>query len=1078
MSTQQTASSPRHELNTAQHGLWLGHTLNDDKALFNTAECIVFDGKVDEKKLEAAVRQAVAESECLSCHYRSDDQQPFRMVVNQPVPFSTVPLAVTGDEIAAVRHWASLDLSMPFIIDNELPCRFALLQGQQADYLYLCVHHIALDGFGTTLLFQRIAEVYSSLVGQQAVTDSSFGSFQPVLEEDNRRRESGAYQKAQDYWLEILAGSTRPSTYATDIAPISAKFHRETAELPELLWQQCQQQAEALNLTWADVFLAALATHLWQFNRDEKVVIGMMVMNRLGSKSLTVPCMQMNIVPLVVDIGEQDDLAAVVRKVAAHKKKMRRFQHFRYEDLRRELNRVGGEERLYGTLVNIMPFDHPLQYGNLAAETLNLSAGPVEDLTIELHCKPGGIPTIDFDANPAVYDKLRLTNLQGELLALLAEWMAAPERKTAELLKKHHAKARQQALIAGDELAIGKGVLEAIRSQAAANPNRIAVEQEGDSLSYQSLLSAAGSTAAALKQLGVKPGDKVGVALSRSIPCITTVLGVMLSGAVYVPLDPEQPFERQQAIAGLAGLRLVVTEAQYQHRLVALGLPVHLAGQLVAEVIDLPEVQDSDLAYIMFTSGSTGQPKGVELSYRALNHFVVAAAQRYGITSQDRVLQFAPYNFDASIEEIFVTLSQGATLVLRTDAMLESMSTFSDSLQQAKVTVLDLPTAFWNEWVVSLHGDTATLPDTLEKVIIGGEAVYPEPLSHWQAAVEQSRATIQLFNTYGPTEATVVATCAELQDFRGDDAQLPIGLPLPGVEALVLDSRQCPASSGELVIMGDTLAEGYIGQTHPAFSALLVGGQLRRIYRTGDRVTLSHDAHTQNANTQKANTQKANTQEANTQHGSNQQSQLIYQGRIDNEFKISGYRIQPGEVESHLLAIPGVVEACVQGVTYPSGLRRLVAFVAGDTEASSQPLPQPQTLKQSLLEHLPHAMVPSDFRLLEALPKTTSNKVDRKALLARYHQEANNQELATETENRVSAIWQQVLGVAAIGSQDNFFALGGQSLQTIQIVNRLAAEFGVSVKVSDVFDRPVLSEFCGYLDEMQQQGEDEVEMVW
>ena len=1068
MSAQQPTSVEFHELNTAQHGLWLGHTLNDNKALFNTAECIVFDGRVDAPLLEAAVRQAVAESECLSCHYRNKDQQPYRIVVDQAVSIVRVQLDSVADEIAAVRQWASQDLAQPFDIEEELPCRFAALQGQAADYLYLCVHHIALDGFGTTLLFQRIAEVYSSLVCKDVVTDSPFGAFQPVLDEDNRRRESGAYQKAQDYWLETLADSARSSSYSPDTAPISAQFHRQTTDVPNSQWQQCQQLAEALNLTWADVFLAALATHLWQFNPDEKVVIGMMVMNRLGSKSLTVPCMQMNIVPLVVDICEQDDLASVAHKVAAHKKKMRRFQHYRYEDLRRELNRVGGDERLYGTLVNIMPFDHPLQYGEQAAETLNLSAGPVEDLTIELHCKPGGIPTIDFDANPAVYDKPRLALLQGELLALLAEWLVEPEKKAPELLTEYHAKARSQFLICGGELTADKGVLAAIQSQAMANPDGIAVEQEGESLSYQALLANASSTAAALVQQGIKPGDKVGIALSRSIPCITTLLGVMLSGAVYVPLDPEQPLERQQAIAGVAGLSLIVTEAQYQHRLIELGFPVLLAGQLLAAPCALPVIQDSDLAYIMFTSGSTGQPKGVELSYRALNHFVAAATQRYGIAKQDRMLQFAPYNFDASIEEIFVTLSQGATLVLRTDAMLDSMPTFSDSLQQAQITVLDLPTAFWNEWVVSLHAGTANLPETVTKVIIGGEAVYPEPLSHWQEAVKRSQANIQLFNTYGPTETTVVATCAELQDFQGDDAQLPIGLPLPGVEALVLDSRQCPASSGELVIMGDTLAEGYIGQTHPAFSALKVGGQLRRIYRTGDRVTLSHDVYTQNANNQKASTQQA----------SNQQAQLVYQGRIDNEFKISGYRIQPGEVESHLLAIPGVVEACVQGVTYPSGLRRLVAFVAGEANLSSQPLLQPQALKKALLANLPQAMVPSDFRLLEGLPKTTSNKVDRKALLASYHQDANSQELATETENRVSAIWQQVLGVAAIGSQDNFFALGGQSLQTIQIVNRLAAEFGVSVKVSDVFDRPVLSEFCGYLDEMQQQSEDEVEMVW
>ncbi|MBV1840790.1 non-ribosomal peptide synthetase [Photobacterium ganghwense] len=1079
-------------LNTAQHGLWLGHILNEDKALFNTAECIVFEGKVDAEKLAAAVRQAVAESECLSCYYRSDNEQPYRIAASEPVAFDVVELSSEAgskaEEIAAVRRWAEEDMTLAFDLEQQLPCRFALLRGQQHDYLYNCVHHIALDGFGTTLMFQRIAEVYSLLVQGQMVTPSPFGSFSAVLDEDQQRRDSGAYDKARQFWLETLAGNTAPSSYSTEIAPIAARFHRQSTTFSDSLWQQCQTLADQHQLTWADIFLAALCTHLRQYNtvvshngansnitsngnsngNSEQVVLGMMVMNRLGSKSLTVPSMQMNIVPLVVEVSDEDDLLSVARKVAAHKKKMRRFQHYRYEDLRRDLNRVGGSQRLYGALVNIMPFDHPLQYGNLAADTLNLSAGPVEDLTIELHCKSEGLPVVDFDANPAVYEKGQLAGLQQELLTLMATWLTEPTQTTASLLGGLHAQARLAALIPGEpQRPAAISVLAEIRRHATEHPTAIAVEQEGESLTYQVLVEKAEAAAGTLRAQGISEGEKVGVALSRSLPCITTVLAVMLSGAVYVPLDPDQPIERQSSIVSQAGIRTVITEAQYQHRLSVLPVTIQLAGHLQSaglvesgpsdttrffnEGSAFTEPAASELAYIMFTSGSTGQPKGVAISHHAMNHFVAAAAATYGVTAADRVLQFAPFNFDASIEEIFVTLSQGATLVLRTDAMLESMATFSDSVQAATISVLDLPTAFWNEWVVSLQAGTASMPGTLRGVIIGGEAVYPEPLAQWQKAVQNARQAagsalasgIHLFNTYGPTETTVVATCNDLQHFRGEHSQLPIGLPLPGVNVLVLDSQSRPAATGELVIMGDTLADGYLGQNHPAFSTLQVGDELRRVYRTGDRVTLEH-------------------------------GQLVYLGRIDNEFKISGYRIQPGEVESHLLALTGIEEACVQGMVFDNGLRRLVAFVAGEQYDRFNAL----AIKKALQESLPPAMIPTDFRFFSSLPKTGSNKVDRKALLAGYQQDSTGQVLASETENRVGAIWQQILGVGSIDSQDNFFELGGQSLQTIQIVNRLGSEFEVSIKVSDVFDRPVLSDFCRYLDEMQQQSEDEVEMVW
>nr|WED67783.1 non-ribosomal peptide synthetase [Pectobacterium colocasium] len=363
----------------------------------------------------------------------------------------------------------------------------------------------------------------------------------------------------------------------------------------------------------------------------------------------------------------------------------------------------------------------------------------------------------------------------------------------------------------------------------------------------------------------------------------------------------------------------------------------------------------------------------------------------------------------------------------------------SNRLKNRRLPCSNLPTAFWNEWVVGLKTGTLTMPSALRAIIIGGEAVYPEQLVQWQ---RHALDTLRLINTYGPTETTVVATSCDLQTQSADVAQLPIGLPLAGVNALILATGDRPAAEGELVLLGPTLAAGYIGTEHTAFTPLAVGDRELLAYRTGDRVRL-------------------------------EKGQLLYLGRMDNEFKISGYRIQPGEVEAHLLAQPDVDEACVQGIVYPNGVRRLVAFVAtkaGEIDA--------RALKQRLGSVLPPAMIPTDYRAFRQLPKTGSNKVDRKRLLAEYHDEAPAQALASETENRVSAIWQQILGVSGIQSRDNFFELGGQSLQTIQIVNRLAAEFSVSIKVSDVFDHPQLSDFCRYLDDRLSQDENSVEMVW
>ncbi|MCE2597004.1 amino acid adenylation domain-containing protein [Motilimonas cestriensis] len=1044
------------QLNTAQQGLWLGHTLNQNKALFNTAECIVFQSEIQTPWLARAIQQTVQEIACLSCHFVSDDANvPYMQPATLPAQLPTVRLDEVDEvaEASLVSAWAEKDIEIPFDLSKELPCRFTLLEGQTKQYLYTCVHHIALDGFGTSLMFQRIAEIYSALVNDKAITPSPFGQFDAVLAEDQQRKESGAYQKARDFWLSLLTAQSPASSYAEKVMPISARFHRQSGHIDGATWQRVQHLAQMNKVTWVDVLLAAISVHLRCYTGDKQVVIGMMVMNRMGSKSLTVPCMQMNIVPLVVDIEDQDQLMDVASKIASHKKKMRRFQHYRYEDLRRDINRVGGEQRLFGTLVNIMPFDHPLKYGDVTAQTLNLSAGPVEDLTIEIHSQNEGAPLLDIDANPSVYQAQQVASIKQEYLDLLERWSGAPEETVVTLLNSCFARERAQAIIAGaplNEPRITGCALTQIRHWAEYTPERIAIRYQDQVLSYGELWQQTQQAAAALNQQGVRAGDRVGVALQRSPKQIISTLGVLLSGAVYVPLDPEQPLSRQQSIVLQGTINTLITQAEYQHQLAPLAVAkVLLAGSLSAEPCFEYASTAQDSAYVMFTSGSTGQPKGVNISHGALAHFVASARQAYQVGCDDRVLQFAPFNFDASIEEVFVTLTAGAELVLRTDAMLESMNEFVAFIEAQQITLLDLPTAFWNEWVVSLDSGMVKLPHCLTGVIIGGEAVYPEQLAKWQRAVARDvlplNQSIRLLNTYGPTEATVVATYCDIQHVATNVSQLPIGQPLPGVAALILGKGDKPAHSGELVLLGPTLAQGYVGLQHDAFTELLIGDQWRRVYRTGDRVSCDADSS----------------------------NNIVYLGRIDNEFKISGYRINPGEIESHLLAQSKVLEACVQGIVYDSGIRRLVAFVASNEADLSA-----KDIKGELSQVLPAAMVPTDYRVMSSLPKTSSNKVDRKALLALYHQDTEFTELATETQTRVCAIWQQILGVSGIQGQDNFFELGGQSLQTIQIVNRLAAEFGLSVKVSDVFDRPILSEFCHFLEQLQTQGEDEVEMVW
>ncbi|WP_430789523.1 amino acid adenylation domain-containing protein [Actinoplanes sp. G11-F43] len=468
-------------------------------------------------------------------------------------------------------------------------------------------------------------------------------------------------------------------------------------------------------------------------------------------------------------------------------------------------------------------------------------------------------------------------------------------------------------------------VLDAIAARTAAAPGHPAVIAGETSLSYAELDAAVAARAAELRAGGAGPGRLVTVCRPRGVDTIVAILAVLRTGAAYLPLDPGAPAARNEAILADASGRDETIPAG------ASGLgevaPPELAVVVERGEVVLPGTPvAAGTAYVIYTSGSTGTPNGVLVGLAALAHFVAGATHRYGITAADRVLQFAPLHFDASVEEIFVTLAAGATLVLRGDGMLDVPALLAGCVRH-RVTVLDLPTAYWHELAYAVSGAATSLPGTLRTVIIGGEAALPERVARWRRAVDG----VRLFNTYGPTEATVVATVAELTGHDG--GEIPIGRPLPGVRAAVVDE--------ELWLLGGGLGDGYLGRpelTARRFTTL----DGVPAYRTGDRVRVRPDG------------------------------QLGYLGRLDDEVKINGHRIDPGAVESVLLGHPGVRDCAVIAQDLADGMKRLVAFVVGDAEAAD--------VRAFLADRLPAAAVPGTVRPVGTLPRTSNGKVDRRML--------------------------------------------------------------------------------------------------
>lgn len=590
-----------------------------------------------------------------------------------------------------------------------------------------------------------------------------------------------------------------------------------------------------------------------------------------------------------------------------------------------------------------------------------------------------------------------------------------------------------------------------VEAQVEQSPEAIAVSFGEIQLSYRELNQRANQLAHTLQQMGVGPEVVVGLYLERSPEMIVGLLGILKAGGAYAPLDPAYPKERLAFILADSRASILLT----QDRLAKM-LPEFSGGVLrldrdwpmiaQQESENLAHQADLDhLAYIIYTSGSTGQPKGVMISHRALLNFTIAARSEYNLSARDRVLQFASISFDTAVEEIYPCLTCGATLILRTE--LGSISSFLQNCRAGAVTFLSLPTAYWHQLVAALAAENLSLPHALRLVVIGGEKALPQPLQVWRQHVGDQ---VRLLNTYGPTETTVVATSCDLSGSVlkiGTEGlrAVPIGSALPTIQSYVLDQDLQPVATGsvgELYLGGTTLARGYLNRPDLTAEKFIPdpfsGIPGARLYKTGDLVRYLPGG------------------------------QLEFVGRLDDQVKVRGFRVELAEIEAALHYHPAVRQAVVLAwqTNQPAGDTRLAAYVVLDDQATTS-----LELRQFLLEKLPPYMVPAHFILLDAFPLTPSGKIDRRALSAPT---ATRPEISTPfiaprnpTEETLANLWTETLGLEQVGVYDNFIELGGHSLLAAQLIARVRDIFQVELSPSHLFEVATIAGVAQHIEVVQ-----------
>lgn len=1041
----------------AQERVYFIQEVAPENTAYQAQATLRFQGHLDVIVLKKCLSEIVQRHEIFRTTFPAVNGRLFQVIHSSlPIELNVVDIEkFTGSEQEAeIQRLFDAEVKKPFYLDKLPLVRWLLLKLNDQDHLLVHIeHHMVHDGWSFNnvflkeflALYQAFCEGHPSPLPELPIQFVDFASWQ---------REWVQSQEAQAqlaYWQQQLSGSPpllelpydrpRPAEQTYNGAQVRL-------ELPITLCESLRVLSRQEGITLFMTTLAAFLVIVRRYTGQDDLCLGTAVANRRMRETEQLIGMIVNNLVLRTDLSGNPtfrELLGRVRKVS--------LEAFANEDLPfdKVVEVIKPIRNLsYNPLFQVMFSFHDSPRPDLTLPGLNITTNVALsnkstkfDLDVvliphsQLNGKDKGI-TLIWEYNADLFDAATIQQMVDQYQVLLKGIVDNPEQRVSELPILNQP--QQELLMEWNqthrEYTQKNCIHKLFESQVELTPDAVAVEQDGQKLTYRQLSDRANQLAHYLQSLGVKPETLVGICIERSLDMIIGLLGVIKAGGAYVPIDPSYPQERIAEILADTQLGILLTQDKFPNqRLDYTGKTICLDTDwsIISQHSTAnphSDVKLHHLSYIIYTSGSTGKPKGVMIEHRSLMNFVITAIDKYGINTSDRILQFASVCFDTSIEEIFPCLSVGATLVLRTEEMLHSSDEFWRYCQKWQLTVLDLPTAYWHQLVAELNPEDARIPEGLRTVIIGGEEVQLEKVEHWHNCITHLSPAPQLFNSYGPTEATVVTTLELLTPV----APVSIGRPISNAQVYILDQYLQPVPigvPGEMHIGGAGLARGY-WQRPELTNAKFIPNPFEelgnsKLYKTGDLARF-----------------RAN-------------GSLEYLGRVDNQVKIRGFRIELGEIETVLRQHPQVLQSVAIAHEDVPGQKRLVAYIVPQHQQ-----PTIDELRHFLKEKLPNYMIPAAFMLLKTLPITANGKVDYRALPTpdfSHHVEDKFIAPRTVIEEKLVGIWSEVLRIGKVGIHDNFFELGGDSILSIQLISK-ANQAGIQIAAKQLFKYQTIAELA------------------
>ena len=821
-------------LSAAQCGFWFAQQLDPQNAGFNVGEYLEIHGPIDPALFEASLRQVILETEALRIRLVERAGEP-RQIIAAPAEWSLPFFDVSGDAdpVAAARSWMDADIQRPIDLLHDRLFAFALFKTAADRFLwYARYHHVAIDGLSRSLIARRVADVYTAFAARSLPDGNTLGPLAAVVADDATYRASDDFTRDRQYWIEYLAGATDPTSVADRHFVRSRGLLRRTIHLHA----PATARLRAIGRL-SRIVTAATAILVHRLTRAEDLMLGLAVAAR-SNATRSIAATVANVVPLRLKVDPGARVGDLITETDRQIRAVLPHQRYPFTDLRRDLGRIGDDRPIYGPVVNIQPFDYGFRFAGAPVTLSNLSAGPVEDLTIIAYDHPRTAELrINLDANPELYDADALA-AHGQHLLRLLEAMADPDATVAHL-DMLAPDERRQVLVEWNQTQADYPsedfIDELFLKQVERTPERTAAIFEDQHLSYAELNRRAEELAHQLRALGVGPDVLVALYLERSLDMVVGVLGVLKAGGAYVPLDPSHPRNRLAYMLAHAQPRVLLTQARLQSELpphrshvVAIDADQPAAARLEHAPAPVHARSPHDLAYVIYTSGSTGEPKGVEIEHRAVVNLLASMRHRPGLNADDTMLAITTLAFDIAVLEIFLPLACGACVVIAATETIADGMALAGLIERSRASVMQATPATLQ---MLLDAGWAGAPHL--KILCGGEAWTRE------LARQLLPRCASLWNMYGPTETTVWSAVAKVEA----NGSIVIGLPIANTRFYVLDGALEPVPvgvPGELHIGGDGLARGYLHQpelTRERFVtdpfAAVPGAQ---IYRTGDLV--------------------------------------------------------------------------------------------------------------------------------------------------------------------------------------------------------------------------------------------------